>query len=146
MKIGGYTSDLRCSDTNGLLVSWLQFIDTRRETQFLKVFCNHTMLTPPPTFGTSQFISADRDPKNSTLRLKGWIIYSPVCLNDRNSIVCLQGPMSTLNYLFFKIFFKTFFKIFKFSRPSLPSLTSSTFQSHFLSGDNGDCHIFCARA
>ena len=27
---------------------WLRFFDTRRETQFLKVFHNHTMLTTPP--------------------------------------------------------------------------------------------------
>ena len=31
----------------------VQFFDTRRETQFLKVFRNHSMLTTPPTFGTS---------------------------------------------------------------------------------------------
>ena len=29
-----------------------QFIDTKRETQFLKAFRNHTMLISPPTFGT----------------------------------------------------------------------------------------------
>ena len=44
---------LCCSDTNRLLTSWIRFFDTRRETQFLKVFCNHTMLTKPLTFGTS---------------------------------------------------------------------------------------------
>ena len=55
--------------------------------------------------------------------------------------VCLHDPKSTTNWLFFKIF--------KFSRPSLPSMTSFTLQSHFLSGiyyDNCDCHIICARA
>ena len=33
---------------------WLRFFDTRRETQFLKVFRNHTMLTTPLTFGISR--------------------------------------------------------------------------------------------
>ena len=45
-----------CSGTNGFLISSLWFFDTRRETQFLKVFCNHTMLTPyylTPMFGMS---------------------------------------------------------------------------------------------
>ena len=41
------------SSTNSFINFWLRFFDTRRETQFLKVFCNHTMLTSPPTFGTS---------------------------------------------------------------------------------------------
>ena len=32
---------------------WFWFFDTRRETQFLKVFHNHIMLTTPLMFGTS---------------------------------------------------------------------------------------------
>ena len=52
-------------------------------------------------------------------------------------------PWSNLNFQL------TLFKILRFSGPSLPGMTSSTLQSHFLSGvyyDNGDCHILCARA
>ena len=77
-----------------LLTSWLQFIDTRRETQFLKVFRNHTMLTPLPTFGKhilwclrSQFISASRDPKNSTLWLNGPISTSQLTLFQNPQIL-----------------------------------------------------------
>ena len=33
---------------------WLQVFDTRKEIRFLKVFCTHTVLTTPPTFGTSR--------------------------------------------------------------------------------------------
>ena len=33
---------------------WLRFFYTGRDTQFLKVFRNHTMLTSPPKFGTSR--------------------------------------------------------------------------------------------
>ena len=33
------------SGTNGFINFWLRFFDTRRETQFWKVFANHTMLT-----------------------------------------------------------------------------------------------------
>ena len=49
-----------------------------------------------------------------------------------DSILCLHGPMSTLNCHFFKI---------------LKFMISSTLYPHFLSGvyyDNGDCHILCA--
>ena len=58
-----------------------------------------------------------------------------------NPTVCLHGPKSTPNWLFFKIF--------KFSGPSLPSVTLFTIQPYFLSGvyyDNCDCHILSARA
>ena len=37
-----------------LLTSWLQFFNARRKTPFLKVFRNHTMLTPPSTFDRSR--------------------------------------------------------------------------------------------
>ena len=85
---------------------WLRFFDTRRETQFLKVFRKKTVLNPPTTFGTSrgclrsQFISAGRDPKDSTLRLKSRIPNSQ--LYGRNLIVSLHGPMLTFNSVFLK--------------------------------------------
>ena len=70
---------------------WLQFFDTRREIQFLKVFCNHTMLTIPNIQHISwcfrsQLIFAGRDPKNLT-----------AAAMSENSTVCLHGPMSTFN-------------------------------------------------
>ena len=80
-----------------------------------------------------------RDPKNLTAATT--VENSTLCPSGRNSIVCLHGPISTLNWLFFKIL--------KFSGPSLPGMTLSTLQPHFLSGvyyDNGDCHILYARA
>ena len=42
--------------------------DTNRETQFLKVLANHTMLTPPPTCGVScdVYDLCRRDLENST--------------------------------------------------------------------------------
>ena len=40
-------ADSVVSDTNGLLISWLQSFDTRRDTQFLKVFANHTIWLYP---------------------------------------------------------------------------------------------------
>ena len=56
MQIQGNTKHRRlcCSSTNRLLISDFKFFDTRRETQFLKVFRNHTMLITPTTFGTSR--------------------------------------------------------------------------------------------
>ena len=47
------TGRLCCSGTNGFINFWLQFFDTRRETQFLTVFRNHTKLTRPPTFANT---------------------------------------------------------------------------------------------
>ena len=80
---------------------------TRGETDFLKAYANHTMLTPLHAwhilwFLRSQFITAGRDPKNST-----------ALLNARK-----------LNYSF---------KILKFSDPSLLGMTSSRLQPHFRS-------------
>ena len=100
-------------------------------------------------------ISVGRDPKNSILQLNGWIpncIFDspnptlnseyPTLLNGRNSTVWFHDPISTLNWLFFKII--------KFSGPSLLGMTSSTLQPHFLSGrfimTNGDCYIICVWA
>ena len=65
------TGGLRCSRTNGLLITWLRFFDTRRETRFLKVFRNHTTLTTPQVSHISlcfrsQFIFAGRHPENLT--------------------------------------------------------------------------------
>ena len=48
------TGDSVVSGTNGLLITLLRFFEMRGETQFLKVFQNHTMLTTPPTIGTSR--------------------------------------------------------------------------------------------
>ena len=100
---------------------WLRLFDTRRETQFLKVFRNHTMLTPPPTFSTSC----------------GPVSTSPH--HGRTPTSPHHGRNST----------KSFSKSSKFSGPSLPGMTSYTLQPYFLSGvyhDKCDCHILCAQA
>ena len=36
------------SDTNGFINFWLQSLVTRGETQIIKAYANHTMLTPTP--------------------------------------------------------------------------------------------------
>ena len=107
---------------------WLRFFDMMRETQFLKVFRNHTMLTPPLKFGTSrgvlrsQFISAGRDRKNITLRIPNYRLSALMAETQLSaSMVQCQLP----NCLFFKII--------KFSGTSLPGMTSSSLQPHFLS-------------
>ena len=71
-KTQAKTDGLCCSDTKGFINFWFRFFDARRETQFLKVFRNDTILTPPPKVRhiswclRSQFISVGRDLKNST--------------------------------------------------------------------------------
>ena len=60
------------SGTSGFINFWLPFFDSRGETQFLKVFRNHTMLTIPTNVRhiswcfRSQFNLAGRDPKKLT--------------------------------------------------------------------------------
>ena len=40
-------------DMNGFINFWLRSIDMRRETQIIKAYANHTMLTPLPMRGAS---------------------------------------------------------------------------------------------
>ena len=54
IHIQAETGGLCSSGSNSFINYCFRFFDTRRETQFLKVFRNHTMLTQPPTFGTSR--------------------------------------------------------------------------------------------
>ena len=133
---------LRFSGTNCLLSSEFGS-STRGERQFLKVFRNHTMLTTPKRSAhlvvQSQFLKIIVGPQLLT------IIVGPqlqLCaIEADNPTVCLPGPKSTPNWLFFKIF--------KFSWPLFPSMTSFTLQPHFLSGvyyDNCEYQILCARA
>ena len=116
------------SDTNGLLISWIQFIDTRRETQFSKNLCwPHKRAADFVMFK----ISVCRVPKNTSTSSTAQIQLSTQ----------ISASISTLNCLFFKIL--------KFSGLSLPGMTSSTLQPISYSGvyyDNGDCQILCARA
>ena len=128
------TGQLCCSGTNSFISFWLQFFDTRRDTIL-------TMLTPPQHTAHLVVvkISVGRDPKILTQwpnpqlldsMAENSILSAPIA---ENSTVCLHGPISTFNWLFFKNL--------KFSGPSLPGMTSSTLQPHFLSGvyyDNGD--------
>ena len=126
-----------CSSTNGFINFWLQLIDTRRETQFLQCY--------PTTHGTSRGVL---DLNSSLLvgirktQVFDSMAESPTtrlhALMAENSTICLHGPISTSNWLFFKIL--------KFARPSIPGMTSSTLLPHILSGiyyDNGDFHILC---
>ena len=85
-------------------VYWFMASVMRRETQFLKVYVNHMMLTPAP-FATHLVvfkISTGKDKKNSIACLKDW------------------KP----NYSF---------KILIFYGPSLLEMTSSTLKLNFLS-------------
>ena len=96
------------SDTNGFINSWLQSMATRGERHnsykpMLTILCwLHPNTRRILWCLRSQFISAGRDPKNSTARFNGRI----------------------LNYCLFKIL--------KFSGPSLLGMTSSILQPHFL--------------
>ena len=104
---------------------WLQFFDTRRDIILI-------MLT----------ISKARHIlwclRSLSVEIRKTQLHA---LTVENSTLRLTGPISTLNWLSFKIL--------KFPGPSLPGMTSSKLQLHLLSGvyyDNGDCHILYARA
>ena len=87
-------------------------VDTRRETQFLRAYANHTMLPlharPILWCFSSQLISAGRDPK-----------WSAVIRSDKHSRTLQR---SNFNY--------GLFKILKFSGSSLPGATSTTHSIH----------------
>ena len=88
-----------------------------REARFLKAYANHTMLTPPQcTAHLVMFKISIHLSRSRSGRLN-------LTLNGRKT-TCLNGRI--LNW--------RLFKIFKFSGPSLMSMTSSTLQPHFLSG------------
>ena len=133
---------LCCTGTNVLLLTSDFGSSTRGETQFLKVFRNHTMLTTPQnvqhiSWSNLNFSTPWSDP---TSHHHGRTPTSTVCLNGRE-LNCLPT--------WSKVNSRLFFKIFKFSEPLLPGMTSFTLQLHFLFGvyyDNCDCHILCARA
>ena len=139
---------------------WLRFFDAGRERQFLKVFRNYTMLTKPKRLThlvvQSQFLSTMVGtqlfnamvgpqllhiivgPQLLTIMVGTQLLLSAI--EADNPTLSLHRPKSTPNW--------HFFKIFKFWGPSLPGMTSFTFQHHFPSGvyyDNCDCHIICAR-
>ena len=111
------------SGTNTFINFWLLvYGDTRRETQFLKVFSTHTLLTilsDHPPHGASRHvkISDSRDPKNPTTC--SMVENSTLCLYARNSTLYCYGPISTDSFL-------------KFSGQSLPGMTTSTLQPPFL--------------
>ena len=89
--------------------------DTRRETQILKVYANHTMLTTQCWRSAHLVmfkISVGRDPKNPSTCLNVWELNSMPQCQKHNSL----PPWSNLNWLFFKIP--------KFSGPFLPGMTS----------------------
>ena len=123
---------LCCSDTNRLLTSWIRFFDTRRKTQFLKVFRNHTMLTTPPTFGTSRGpISISLHPVRTHILN---IMVGPQLLNIMVGPQLLNIMVDPTSQLHGRNSTKSFSKILQILSPSLPGMTSSTFQPHFLLG------------
>ena len=121
------------SDTKGLWI--FDFGSSTRGERHNSYIANY----PQCTAHLMMFkISVGRDPKIPTISSTAQIQLSTewqrtqssasmvqsqlptLCLDGRNSTVCLHGPISTLNWLFFKIL--------KFSRPSLLGMTSSTLQ------------------
>ena len=120
-----------------LLFRYKRFINFwfRRGTQFFLCWPHHQSSADLMVFK----ISVCRDPKkpNYIFNFRLYDRNSILSATEaENSTACFHGPMSTPNWLFFKIL--------KFSWPSLLGMTSSTLQPHILSGvyyDNSDCHI-----
>ena len=144
-----------CSGMNTFISFWLWFFHTRWETQFLKVFRNHTMLTKPPTFGTSRCV-LDLNSSSLVGTFRNGRKLNSMAENSISAPMAeaqLFGFMVQSQILNFSTRWSDpnwiFFKIFQILSPSLLGMTSSTLQPHFLSMvcyDNGDCHILCARA
>ena len=139
---GKYNTGRLCSSGMNTSCSfWLRFFDMRRETQFLKGFRNHTMLTPPHNARhiswcfRSQFHLRWSGPQKLNRRRNGRKLNTlPKWQRTQLSASMVQCQLSTDSFS-------------KFSETSLPVMTLSTFQPHFLAGgyyDNGDCHILGA--
>ena len=111
-------ADSVVSDTNRLLISWLRFFDTRKEAQFLLCWSYYADYTQRAAHLVMFKISVGRDPKKTT-------ITSTVKSNSQRPNPTLTSMVESqlLNRLYFK-----------FSGPSLPGITSSTLQPHFLYG------------
>ena len=136
--IDAKTSGLCSSGTNGLSISWLQFMATRGERQFLKAYANHTIwhdFNARRILWRLRSLSIEiRKPQQHLLRPK-----SNSCLNGRNSTLCLHGPIST------DVFSKSSNSqehLFR-ARRHPHSSPISCLEVYY---DNGDCHIFCTRA
>ena len=108
--------------------------DMRRETQFFIVFANHTMLSilsDHPQYEAHLVIFKisihlyRSGPKKLDHCRNGRKLNS---LPQRLKKIHSLPPWSNLNFNWL------FFKILKFSAPSLPGITSSTLQPHFISG------------
>ena len=131
-------ADSVVSGKNVLLISWLQFIDSRRETQVLKVFADHTIWLLPYAWRIL------------------WYLRS-LLLEFRKTQLHLQQPKSKsmpqwqeLNYLpLWSNLNYSVFKILKFSAHFLWAWrhlhSSSIFCLAVYYGDV-DCHILCAQA
>ena len=99
----------------------------RREIQFLKVFDNHTMLTPPQC--AVHLVMFKISIHLCWLRSENWT----ACLNGRKLNYIFQQSNTQLHLQQSKSNWHLF-QILKFSGPSLLGMTSSTLQHYFLSG------------
>ena len=107
------TGGLCCFRYEWFINFWLLFVHMRKETQFLKTYANHTIWPQRRAHLVMSKISVGWDSKKTNYIFQWQKLDS-------------MPPWSNLNWLFFKIL--------KFSGPSLPGMTSSTLQPHFLSG------------
>ena len=137
------TGGLYCFGYERFINFWLWFFDTRRETQFLKVFKNHTMLTPPERtahlvmFEISIYLCRSRSENLNRRR------------NGGNPNSCLQRSNTQLHISTVKI------QLTSFQNPQILRTISSwhdvnqtpvPFSARGFIITNGDCHILCVRA
>ena len=102
-------ADTVVSGTKAFINFWLRFFEARKETQFLKVYANHTTWLHPHA------------------RCILW------CLRSQSLEICKTWPHASMAETQRSNLNWHFFKIFKFSGPFSPGMSSSTLQPHFLS-------------
>ena len=139
-----------------LLISWLRFFDMRRETQFLKVFRNHTMLT---TSFNGRNPTLCPNGRNTTIIFHGLTSKSPLYGRTPTSqnhgrtptlTVCHWGRQPNCLSTWPKVNSQlTLFQNLQILRTLASEHDVIHTLAHFLSGvyyDNCDCHLLCARA
>ena len=111
-----------CSGTNGFINFWVRFFDTRREREIYNSLKYFIIILCKPHSQRFTHLVVFKISIHLTVEIRKTQLFDSMAESPTTR---LHGPISTVNWLFFKIL--------KFSGLSLPGMRWSTLLSHFLS-------------